>query len=193
MARIDLATTDDMPPRNADLLRALASPEDIDEDYQHLISSAERNVYRTFGHSPVVLEAFRAFASTLWNESALSTRERELVTLRVAREVDSAYVWHQHTRISLTAGITAEEIRSLGLNALDAFSEGEAALLAYTRAYVYGCVDDDVHAAAAAHYDARQLVEIGLVAGLYLLICRSMQALDVEIEEPFVGWDLANA
>lgn len=193
MARIDFMTADEMPPGKASLLASLASPDEIDAQYRHLISSAERNVYRIFGHSPEVIESFRSFARQVWDESTLSTRERELITLRVARELDSAYVWHQHARIALTAGITPDEIRSIAMNALDSFPDREQALLSYARAYVYGTVDEADHESLATWYEARAIVELGMVAGLYALICRSMDALDVELEEAFVGWDLANA
>lgn len=193
MARIDFVTPADMPAEKVQLLSSLATPEEIDDDYRHLISSAERNVYRIFGHSPAVIEAFRSFARTLWDESELAMRERELITLRVARELDSRYVWHQHARISLTAGISHDEIRALGMNAVSEFTDSEAALLEYARGYVYGYVDDDLHDALAEHYGPRAIVEIGMVAGLYQLISHSMHAIDVELEEEFVGWDLANA
>jgi len=193
MPRLDLAEEEDLPEDKRHLIAAFREPEDLEPEYRHLMSSAERNVYAAFGRSPDLLAAFREFAGTLWDEAGLSARERELVILRVARELDSRYVWHQHGRIALSAGLPAADVRAVGANALERFPEGEAALLAYVRAYLHGAVDDDLHDRLAAHYDADQIVGVGMLVGAYVIIARSMDALDVPIEEAFVGWDLANA
>lgn len=192
MARIQLAEESEMPDGKEDLLSAMASPEDIEEQYRHLMTSSRRNVYGAFGKSPAALEAFRALAGTLWSESELSSRQRELAILRTARELDSRYVWHQHGRIALSEGLSADEIRAVGMNALETFDDEEAALLSYVRAYLTGSVDDALHDAVAAHFDEREIVEIGMLTGVYAIICRSMDALDVDLEEGFIGWDLSN-
>lgn len=191
MARIRLAERSDLPEDQRDLIAAFREPEDLDPEYRHLMSSAERNVYAAFGRAPSLLAAFREFAGTLWNESGLTARERELVILRVARELDSAYVWHQHGRIALSAGLPEADVRAVGANALDRLDEGEAALLRYVRAYLTGGVDDACHDRVADHYDEATIVGVGMLAGAYAIIARSMTALDVPIEEEFIGWDLA--
>lgn len=192
MARIQLAERSDLPEEKRHLIAAFREPEDLEPEYRHLMSSAERNVYAAFGRAPPLLAAFREFAGTLWDESGLDPRDRELVILRVARELDSAYIWHQHGRIALSAGLPADDVRAVGANALERFDDGEAALLAYVRAYLHGAVDDDLHDRIAAHYDDATIVGVGMLVGAYATIARSMDALDVPIEEEFIGWDLAN-
>lgn len=193
MARIQLARESEMPEGKEDLLSAMALSEDIEEQYRHLMTSSRRNVYGAFGKSPAMLKAFRALAGILWSESELSPREREIVILRTARELDSRYVWHQHGRIALSEGLSADEIRAVGMNVLETFDDREAALLAYVRAYLTGSVDDALHDALTAYYDEQQVVEIGMLTGVYAIICRSMDALDIGLEEEFIGWDLSNA
>jgi len=192
MARIPLAERSDLPDEYQHLIAAFREPEDLDPAYRHLMSSAERNVYAAFGRAPPLLASFREFAGTLWNDAGLDARDRELVILRVARELDSEYVWHQHGRIALSAGLPAEDVRAVGANALERFDDGEAALLAYVRAYLTGAVDDDLHDRVSDYYDDGTIVAVGMLAGTYATIVRSMDALDVSIEEPFIGWDLAN-
>jgi len=192
MARIDLATRSDLPEEHRHLIAAFREPSDLEPEYRHLMSSAERNVYAAFGRAPPLLASFREFAGSLWNDADLDPRTRELVILRVARELDSRYVWHQHGRIALSAGLPTDDIKSVGANALERFDDDEAALLAYVRAYLNGAVDDELHDRLSDHYDAGTIVAIGMLAGTYAIIVRSMDALDVPIEEAFVGWDLAN-
>ena len=193
MARIRLAERSDLPEKHQHLIAAFREPEDLALEYRHLMSGAERNVYAAFGRNPPALVAFREFAGSLWNDAGPDPRTRELVILRVARELDSRYVWHQHGRIALSAGLPADDIRAVGANALERFDENEAALLAYVRAYLTGAVDDDLHDRVSEGYDDGTVVAVGMLAGTYATIVRSMQALDVPIEEGFIGWDLANA
>lgn len=156
MARITLAERSDLPAEHQHLIAAFREPSDLDPAYRHLMSSAERNVYAAFGRNPPALVAFREFAGSLWNDASLDARDRELVILRVARELDSRYVWHQHGRIALSAGLPKEDICAVGANALEHFDEAEAALLAYVRAYLTGAVDDDLHERALRRRDARR-------------------------------------
>lgn len=193
MTRIRLAERSDLPEEHRHLIAAFREPEDLAPEYRHLMSGAERNVYAAFGRAPSLLASFREFAGSLWNDADLDSRARELVILRVARELDSQYVWHQHGRIALSAGLPADDIRAVGANALERFDEDEAALLAYVHAYLTGAVDDDLHDRVSDGYDHATIVAVGMLAGTYATIVRSMDALDVPIEEGFIGWDLANA
>ncbi|MFB6161428.1 MAG: carboxymuconolactone decarboxylase family protein [Haloferacaceae archaeon] len=192
MARISLVDHEDLPPEKRDLLEVLSDPESVPEEYRHLLTSKTRNVFRTIGHQPAVLELFRELGGELWEEVGLTTRQRELLVLGVARALDSAYVWHQHVRIALSNGFTEEEVRAIAAGEFDAFDDEEATLLAYTAAFARGEVDDAVHEAAAAVFDEPMLVGVGMSVCFYLTIIRTMDAFAVETEEPFVGWDLEN-
>lgn len=193
MARISLVDHEELPPDRRDLLEVLSDPESVPERHRHLLSSTTRNVFRTIGHHPGVLAAFRDLGGTLWEETGLSTRRRELLVLGVAAERDSAYVWHQHVRIALSNGFTEAEIRAIADDDPAPFDDEEAVLLAYTRAYARDEVDDATHEAAAAVFDEPTLVALGMSVCFYLTIVHTMHAFEVETEEPFVGWDLANA
>lgn len=190
MARVSYVDEEDLPEEYRGLTEAFRSPEDIDEEYRHLMSGSARNVYRVFAHLPPVLRAFRDLGGALWNEAGFTARQRELVILAVARELDSAYVWHQHVRIALNAGLPREDLLAVEAGDLEGFGDDERALMGYARAYVRGAVDGATHEAARAHFDEATVVGIGLLAAFYATICRSMDALDVDLEEPFAGWRL---
>lgn len=192
MARIPLANRSDLPEDQQHLIAAFREPADLEPEYRHLMSSSERNVYAAFGRSPPLLAAFREFAGTLWDQSGLDSRERELTILRVARELHSRYIWHQHGRIALSAGVPKNDVRAVSSNALDRFGERERALLEYVRAYLTDSVDDDLHNRLASYYDDATIVGIGMLAGTYAIIAYSMSALSVPIEEEFIGWDIDN-
>lgn len=190
MARISLIDHEDLEPDQQDLLDVLSDPDSVPEEYRHLLSSETRNVFRTIGHHPSVLAQFRELGGTLWDEIGLTTRQRELLILGVARELGSEYVWHQHVRISLSNGFTEDEVRAISASRLDDFEPEEATLIRYATAFARGEVTDDVHDEAERVFDEETLVGLGMSVSFYLTIIRMMDAFDVETEEPFVGWNL---
>ena len=88
-------------------------------------------VFATLAHTPVVMEAAQALSRSFFDAgSSLSPRERELVIVRVAAVVGSAYEVAQHRGLSLSVGIRDQEIRALmGSRAAGDFSPDVDALL----------------------------------------------------------------
>ena len=178
MARVSYPDVDDLPPDVRDLVVSSLQP------------GKTINVYRTVSNNPPVLEGLRAFLGALWTDSGLTARDRELVILAVARELDSAYEWHQHVNVARSVGFGDAELRAIGAGDLDALGEGEAALVRYARAVVRGEVDEATHDAVAAECDDATLVGAASTAAGYGGLARIIDAFDVELEDPFVGWDL---
>lgn len=175
-------------------------PEELPAEYRDLVVSSLQpgktvNVYRAIGNNPEVLDGFRTFLGSLWSESGLADRERELVILATARTVDSAYEWHQHVGIAKDAGVTDAEIRAIDAGDFSGFTAAETALIEYAIATVNGAVTDDLHDDLAAHYDADAVSGAASTAAGYLALASVIDALGVEIEagDEFVGWDLAGA
>lgn len=175
-------------------------PAELPAEYRDLVVSSLQpgktvNVYRAIGNNPEVLDGFRTFLGSLWNESGLADRERELVILATARAVDCAYEWHQHVGIAKDAGVTEAEIRAINAGDTGEFSAAEAVLLDYTNAVINGTVTDDLSDDLADHYDTETVAGATATAAGYLALARVIDALGVEIEagDEFVGWDLAGA
>lgn len=190
MARIDLADAEDLPPANRDLIKTLSTTEGLPEEYHHLIDEPERNVYRIVARRPAILAPFRDFGRGVWEHCGLSPRERELAILAVAAETRADYEFHQHVRIALREGIEPDEIRAVVDGDDVQFLADEQALLGYVRTYVACEVDGAVCAAFANAYDEPTVVGTSLLAGIYVMIGLLSDALALETEEPFVGWDL---
>lgn len=190
MARISLADADDLPTDQRDLIKTLSTTEGLPEEYHHLIEEPERNVYRTIARRPPILEPFREFGRAVWEHCGLTPRERELAILALGAEMRADYEFHQHVRIALREGLTPEEILAVVAGEDEAFGQSEQVLLGYVRAYVNRSVDDAACAALAEAYDEPTVVGVSLLAGIYTMIGLLGDALDLETEEPFVGWDL---
>ena len=186
MARIGYADPADLPEDERHLLDSMSDHEGGD----HGLRSDRLNVYRLLGRNPAVLEGFREYFGTVWSEAGLDAHEREVVILATARAADSRYEWHQHVRVALDEGMSAETVLAIARGEPDRLSDQHAALREYVTAFVAGDVDGAIHARLADHYDEATVLGIATLAGNYLGLAHVLDALDVDLEAEFVGWDL---
>ncbi|OIB57754.1 carboxymuconolactone decarboxylase family protein [Natrialba sp. SSL1] len=192
MPRIPPVDPEEFPADKRDLLDTLSDKDVPPEERGHSLEGGTLNVYRTMGQDPALLEQFRAYGSAVWRESGLSPHEREFVILATAYYADSAYEWHQHVRVALDEGMDPEQILAVSREEQDRLEYNHAAIVDYVAAFVTGAVDDATHDRLAECYDDETILGIGMLSGCYLGLARLLDALSVECEAPFVGWDLEN-
>lgn len=207
MARIEYADPDDLPPEKRPLLDTLsdrvddeaegddagsddAGSDDADTGPEHSLEGGTLNVYRTMGRNVDLLEAFRTYGSAVWSDGGLTSLQRETVILSTAVHADAAYEWQQHVRVALDEGMDPDRIVAISRGDVDELPPEYAAIVEYVEAFVDGTVDDDTHETIAAHFDEETILGIGMLAGCYLGLARLLQALSVDLEAPFVGWEL---
>jgi alkylhydroperoxidase family enzyme len=209
MARIDYADPEDLPAEKRHLLDSMANDDgggsaesatgsdddggdDSGETAAHGLRSDRLNVYRLLGRNPAVLAGFREYLGTVWAEAGLAPHERELVILATARAADSRYEWHQHVRVALDEGMSVDTILAVARGEPDRLAPADAALVDYATAFVAGAVDDAAHDRLTAHFDEPTVLGVAALAGNYLGLARTFDALAVDLETEFVGWDLEN-
>ncbi|MEM4782255.1 MAG: carboxymuconolactone decarboxylase family protein [Halalkalicoccus sp.] len=168
--------------------------EDVPEEYRDLLVSSFQNkplhVYRSIGNNPEVLAGMRGFLGSLWTDSGLSDRERELVILAVSREIESRHEYHQHVTIARDVGIGDETIAAIGEDDIARLAGEERTLVEYARAVVRGEVDAVIHDEIALRYDEGTIVGIAATAMGYVALGGLIDAFDLELEgEPFHGWE----
>jgi alkylhydroperoxidase family enzyme len=148
------------------------------------------NIQRLFLVNPDIEVA----AQSVWRASGLAPRAREIVILRAAFRQDSRYEWHQHVRISRSAGLTDPEIdavRDWAPSSL--FSADERALLAYVDALADSSRPADaVFEAMARHRSPAEIFGVTYLITLYFQLARVMAIFELETEEPFVGWAIGH-
>jgi alkylhydroperoxidase family enzyme len=145
------------------------------------------NIMRLFMVNPQIELNARA----IWQASGLSPRAREIVILRCAATQESTYEWHQHVRIAHGEGLPLAEIAAVRhWQDATCFSEDERVLLAYVDAIATTRrPSDEVYAAFAAGRSPAEIVGVTMLITTYFQLANVMAALDLETEEPFVGWD----
>lgn len=198
MARLPYVSGNDLPERHRPLL---GSYSEMGAEYTPHVASppsggggtesdAPPRLYQAMVNNPPILEAFRQMASTLRAECGLDERRREIVILTAARATGAEYEWHHHVHIGRAVGLSVEEICAIADGRSDAFDAPEAVLVEYTTHLVAGTVDGTHHDALTSNFDHRETVGVAMVAQFYLGLSRIVDAFDLDIGEPFVGWEL---
>ncbi|MFC6719625.1 carboxymuconolactone decarboxylase family protein [Natrialbaceae archaeon GCM10025810] len=172
----------------------LLSREDLPEEFRYLFDEdvlGELNLFQSIGHVPRAMRAYMRYGTALWNAGDLSTRERELAILAVARTVRARYEWHQHVELGREAGVTTEELNAIARADDCPFSERERAIVRYASAVATGTVTDPMFEAAVEVTDVETVVGLTMLAGHYLMTARILDSLSVPIDDgEFAGWTL---
>ncbi|MFW5918365.1 MAG: carboxymuconolactone decarboxylase family protein [Haloferacaceae archaeon] len=163
------------------------SASELDPEHERLLYSPLQdgkplNLYAVLGNNPALLAGMRSYFGAMWGESGLTDRQRELLILAVAEEVDSAYELHQHYNIAPEVGVTAEELEAIVAGNPEPFAESEVLLVAYGRAVARGDVTDHLHERMVDTFGAETVVGAATIGGAYLGLARVVDALGIEPE-----------
>ncbi len=145
------------------------------------------NIYKVIGHSSGIAPDFFRLANRILFRGKLPPPIRELAILRVGHLAQAPYEYTKHVLIGRKAGLSEAHIAAIpeGPSAA-AYDERERAVLTYTdevsRNYR---ASDESFAALRNHFDEEQVVELTIVIGFYEMICRVLEALQVELEDDF--------
>ena len=143
--------------------------------------------YKVEGFGEDIIPAvtwFEHIGAIRW-KTKLTPRLREIAIVRVAQAARYAYALNQHVpTIAVPDGVSLEECEALkDWRASKFFNEAERAALAYVDAMIAGPeVPDDVFNAVRKHYTEREIVELTVLVGTYLMHNRVFTALRVDVE-----------
>jgi alkylhydroperoxidase family enzyme len=145
------------------------------------------NIFKMMAHAQTCVKPVMKLGGTLLGKLELDPKLRELCLLHAVKLEGGDYEWVQHVPIAKDLGCSEEQIRSLEDDDDQAacFSAREKAALQFTREVVV-----DVRASEAAlaevrkHLSEREVVELILMAGFYIMLARLTESLGVESEEP---------
>jgi alkylhydroperoxidase family enzyme len=146
------------------------------------------NIFRMLANAESVFRPFLRFGDTLLSGLELNGLLRELAILHVARLTPHAeYEWVQHAPIARAVGATDEQLAALERDEIDAacFDLAQRATLRFTGEVVRDArASDETFAELAALLPPRQIVELLLVIGQYMMLARVMATLELELDEP---------
>jgi alkylhydroperoxidase family enzyme len=143
-------------------------------------------LYRALAHAPQMLRAYSVLARGLRNDATTDRALREIVILRTARLVASAYEWSHHVPMAKAAGVRDDQILAVrDWQASHAFDAREKTVLRCVDEIHEHAVSDDSFAAVADELGPEGAVEVVLLASFYQAVARTIQALDLEIEPEY--------
>jgi alkylhydroperoxidase family enzyme len=142
------------------------------------------NLYRILLNNPRIAEGWLALFTAIRQQSELDGRYRELAIMLIAVVNGAEYEYVQHIPFALKAGLTQAQLDALReWRSSRLFEDADRAVLEYAEVMTRSIqVPDDVFAAVARHFDAKQTVELTATIAGYNLVSRFLEALKVDHE-----------
>ena len=143
------------------------------------------NLYRMLPHAGPAAVGFLKLGGALLRRSELDPQLREIAILRVGMISGATYEVHQHKRLASRAGLAPDKIAALteAGSGLDVFDERERFVIDFTDQVVHHVkVNDRMFAQAQSHFSERQLAELVLTIGFYMMVSRFLENYEVDIE-----------
>lgn len=162
------------------------APDDVREALEAL---PPLNVFRMVAHAESAFRPWLRFGGALLGAAQLDARLRELTILRVARMTPGAhYEWVQHVPILLAVGGDQAQVAALAADDLesDCFSADERLVLRFTTEVVRDAAPGEATwVAASGRFSPRELIELLLTIGQYMMLGRVMATTRIDVDGPF--------
>lgn len=142
-------------------------------------------VFRTMAHAETCFRPLLALGTAILGATRLDPRWRELAILRVAALSGARYEWTQHVAIALAVGVSRDRIEAIERGELESpvFDEVERRVLRFTTELVRDVrVSDPTFVAVRERLSDREIVELVLAVGYYMMVARLLETAGLEFE-----------
>ena len=158
-----------------------AAPDDVREALESL---PPLNIFRTLAHAESAFRPFLRFGGAVLGRMSLDPLVREFAILAVAKEAEADYEWIQHVAIATHLGATDEQIAALDAGGDAPFDDAQRAAIELAVAVVRGPrVSDELFARIREQFSEREVVELLLAIGDYLMLARVMTVLEIDLDD----------
>lgn len=145
------------------------------------------NVFRMMAHAETGFRPLLGLGTAILAQQQLSPKLRELTILRVARLSPAEYEWVQHVPIALATGATQAQIDALARDDIEdaSFDAIERLVLRFATEVIRDVrASDATFAALAGRLSPREIVELIVTVGYYMMIARLLETTAVDIDPP---------
>jgi alkylhydroperoxidase family enzyme len=146
------------------------------------------NIFRMKANAESAFRPWMRWGAALLRDLQLDPLLRELAILQVARLTPHAeYEWVQHVPIARAVGAGADQVAALerGEPAAACFSEPQRLVLRFTTEVVRDArASEDTLDRLGQTLSPREIVELLMVIGQYMMIARVMATTGMELDEP---------
>ena len=155
---------------------------------------SKTNIMMVMGNHPALGKVYNQFGKHFLMNNTLSTRQLEIVILRVSWRVKSAYEWHNHVGYAMNAGLTLDDIAAIReFPRGGAWSADETALIPAVDDLIdSNRIADETWATLGQTLDRRQLMDPTFTIGSYVMTSWALSSFGVPIEggADAIGFDL---
>ena len=149
---------------------------------------AALNIFRVAAHAETCFRPMLRFGTAILGAQDLDARLRELAILEIARLSSARYEWVQHEAIARAVGVREEQVRAVEAAETpdaDCFNDVERAVLGFTREVVIGVkASEQTFAELRRHIDEREVVELLMAIGFYMMIARLTETTETDLDSP---------
>src|SRR5438093_3035975 len=162
-------------------------PDDAPEPVREVLENAPPlNIFRMLANAETAFRPWMRWGGVLLGELALDPLLRELAILRVSRLTPHAdYEWVQHVPIAKAVGATDEQVAALERDEpeADCFSGDQRLVLRFTGEVVRDVrASDETFEELAQRLSPREIVELVMVIGQYMLVARVAATADIAVD-----------
>jgi len=138
------------------------------------------NIFKLIANAETAFRPFMAYGAVLLRDLELDPVVREQAILRVAALTPGAeYEWVQHEAIGRAVGMTDEQVEACRTG------DPDDLVLHFTEEVVRDATPSDAtFAAISERLSPREIVELVLVIGQYMMLARLMATAQIDLDPP---------
>lgn len=143
------------------------------------------NAMGVLAHHPELTVAYNHLITHALYYTTITTRQRELLILRVAHLRHATYEWAQHVYQAGIVGIDDDEVARVraGPDAVGWTPLERGLLRAADELVADARIGDDTYATLAAELDTQQIMDVVFTVGAYEVFAMAMRTFDVELDD----------
>lgn len=158
---------------------------------------SKTNIIMVMGNHPDLGKVYNHWGKHFLMNNTLNTRQLEIIILRVAWRVKSAYEWHNHVGYGMNAGLTLDEIAAIrDFPKGGSWIEEDAAIMrAVDELIENNIIDEATWATLQKTLNKKQMMDLVFTIGHYVMTSWALSSFGVPIEggADAVGFDLKTA
>ena len=147
------------------------------------------NLFATMMNHPRLFKAWGGLGRYILSEDqSLSSRDREIVTLRIGWLNQAQYEWEQHSRIGRTIGLSEDDIERIKKGPKAGWDRHDAALVqAADDLFESSVVSDATWDTLSERYNTQQMMDLVFTIGTYNLVSWTLNSLGVPLDDYLPG------
>ena len=145
------------------------------------------NIFKIMAHAETCFRPLLRLGTAILSEQQLDPRLRELAILRIAQLSGARYEWGQHEPIAKAVGVSELQIAALARGTIDdpCFAAIDVLLLRFTTEVVHDVkAREATFAEIQRHFSPREIVELLLAIGFYMMIARLAETTATDVDLP---------